>query len=64
MSSGIDHKSCVIIGDESKTRVKDNRHHHYREKKAMSTINLDPREFKALDANPGGTLERFSKCVE
>ena len=30
----------------------------------MATLNLDPGEFKALDANPGGTLERFTKYVE
>jgi len=38
--------------------VKDNRHHHC-STKAMATMNLDPGEFEALDANPGGTLERY-----
>jgi len=30
----------------------------------MASLNLDPGEFRALDANPGGTLERFTKYVE
>ena len=30
----------------------------------MATPNLDPGVFKALDANPGGTLELFQKYVD
>ena len=30
----------------------------------MASLNLDPGAFKALDANPGGTLELFNKYVE
>ena len=30
----------------------------------MASLNLDPGNFKAIDANPGGTLELFNKYVE
>jgi len=30
----------------------------------MASLNLDPGVFKAIDANPGGTLELFNKYVE
>ena len=30
----------------------------------MAGLNFDPGTFKALDANPGGTLELFDRYIE
>ena len=46
-------KPTVITGDEFRP-----------ESRSMASFNLDPGSFKSLDANPGGTLELFTKYVE